>query len=118
MDCLLGHWNMGGNMSTTIGEMGGAVPSGATSSTNIFIINFTQDFGSITALTGSVVTKSITGLLTTDAVHLQCVSGTVAGMSISNVRVSATDTLEVLFTTAVALGIALGSLNYRLTVLR
>lgn len=104
--------------TTVIGEMGGTIPSGATSSTNIFIINFTQDFGSITALTGSVVTKTITGLLTTDAVFLQCVSSTVAGMSISNARVSSADTLEVLFTTAVALGIALGSLNYRLTVFR
>lgn len=104
--------------STINGESGGVVPSGATPSINIFVINFTQDFGSITALTGSVVTKTITGLLTSDAVHLQCVSSTVAGMSISNARVSSADTLEVLFTTAVAVGIALGSLNYRLTVFR
>lgn len=35
-----------------------------------------------------------------------------------NARVSAADTLELFFTTAVAVGITLGSLTFRVTVIR
>lgn len=80
--------------------------------------DFSATFGAITALTGSIETVTVTGLLTTDQVHLECISAPTSGMIIANVRVSADDTLEVYIVTAVALGITLGALNFRLTVIR
>lgn len=80
--------------------------------------DFSATFGAITALTGSIETVTVTGLLTTDQVHLECISAPTSGMIIANVRVSADDTLEVYIVTAVAVGITLGALNFRLTVIR
>lgn len=95
-----------------------SIISGAVARANIVTIDFTATFGVITALTGSAKTQTITGLLTTDQVHIQCVSAVPSGLLAPNARVSAADTLELSFNTAVALGITLGSLTFRLTVIR
>lgn len=91
---------------------------GVQSATSIIIVDFTATFGAIAALLGTIVTKTISGLLTTDAVQVQCLSAPPSGMIIANARVSAADTLEILFSTSIAIGITLGSLNYRLIVAR
>lgn len=95
-----------------------ALITGSAARTNLVTVNFTNTPGAITALTGTAVTQSITGLLTTDQVHIELVSAPPSGYVPPNVRVSSADTLEMFFTTAVAVGITLGSLNFRLTVIR
>lgn len=80
--------------------------------------NFTATFGVIASLLGTEVTQNIPGLLVTDQVHVECVSAPPAGMIIANCRVSAADTLAIYFVTAVALGITLGALNFRVTIIR
>lgn len=104
--------------ATLVGEMGGVVPSGMTPITNIFTQDFSATFGAVASLVGSTFTQNIPGLLTTDSVTISCVSAVPSGMNIANVRVSASDTLELTIGTAVAIGITLGSLNWRVTVLR
>lgn len=103
---------------TVIGEMGGVVPSGFTLKTNIFQKDVSYTPGVIAALVGAVTTTSVTGLLTTDQVVVQCIGTMTAGAAIANARVSSADTLEITFTTAVALGVTLGALTFRLTVFR
>lgn len=100
------------------GEMGGVIPSGFTQKTNIFQQDVTYSPGVIAALVGAATTVSVTGLLTTDQVIANCTGTMTAGAAIANTRVSAPDTLEITFTTAVALGVTLGSLTFRLTVFR
>lgn len=90
----------------------------ATPVTNVFTRDFTATFGAITALTGTAVTQTVAGLLTTDQVFVQCLGTMTAGATIANARVSAANTLEITFTTAVALGVSLGSLSWRVTVFR
>lgn len=85
---------------------------------NLFIMDFTTAFGAVVSLLGSVKTFNIPGLETTDFVSVKCTGGLTVGACIANARVSAPDTLEITFTTAVVLGITLGALNYRLFVLR
>lgn len=82
------------------------------------VLNFTASFGAIAALTGTAVTQAVTGLLTTDQCHVECVSSPPSGYIHPNARCSTNGTLELFFTTAVAIGITLGSLNFRLTVIR
>lgn len=92
--------------------------TGSTQVTKEWLVDFTATFGAISALTGTSVTQTITGLATTDHVNVSCVSTPPSGMVIANARVSATDTLEIRFVTSVALGITLGSLNFRVKVTR
>ena len=56
--------------------------------------------------------RGVPGLLVGDVVQLICTSAPTVGMIIANVRVSATDTLAIFFSTSVAIGITLGSLNF------
>lgn len=105
-------------MAIVNAEMGGVVPSGMTPIINIFTQDFTATFGPVASLVGSTFTQSVTGLLTTDSVMINCVSAVPSGMNIANVRVSASDTLELTIGTAVAIGITLGSLTWRVTILR
>ncbi len=93
-------------------------PTGFTAVTNIFQKDITFTAGAITALTGITSQQTVTGLLATDQVHIQCTAAMTAGATIANAYVSAADTLQVVFTSAVALGVTLGSLTYRLTVVR
>lgn len=87
--------------------------------TNVSGYDFTATVGAVTALTGTTYTTTITGLKTTDQVLVNCITGTLpAGTNIANSRVSAADTLEIRFTTAVAIGVTLGSLTFRVTVFR
>ena len=94
-----------------------AIPS-ATAVTQIFSRDITFTAGAIAALVSTVVTQTVTGLLTTDQVLVQCRGTMTSGAVIANARVSATNTLEITFSTAVALGVSLGSLTYRITVFR
>lgn len=97
---------------------GALLLSGATIE-QVIIQDFTFTPGVITALTGTEVTTAIAGLLTTDQVHVEYIGGAPpSGMIIANTRVSAANTLAIYFVTAVALGITLGSLTFRLTTIR
>lgn len=89
-----------------------------TANANIFMFDFTFTPGSVTALIQNVKTFSIPGLLTTDCVTVSCTSGLGLGANIANCRASSADTLEITFTTAVVLGVTLGSLNFRAVVFR
>lgn len=93
-------------------------PSGFTKLSNIFTVDFTADLGAVAALVGTVKTRTITGLLTTDQVFVQCIGTPTAGAAIANAWVSSADTLSIAFTTAVAIGLSLGSQTYRVTVFR
>ena len=103
------------NLKSTLG---GVTPTGFTAISSIFFQNITVDFGTVVILTGLTATTTVTGLLTTDQVQLECVGVLNSGVAIANVRVSLADTLEVRFNTTTAGNQALGSLNYRLTVIR
>lgn len=92
--------------------------AGATQVSNIFVMDFTTTFGAISSLIGTTKTFNVPGLQTTDFVSVKCTGSMTTGCTIANARVSAADTLEITFTTAVALGLTLGSLNFRLFVLR
>ena len=92
--------------------------TGSSTKTYVWTADFTASFGAITALTGTAVTQTITGLSTNDQVHCECVSAPPSGYVPPNARVSASNTLELYFNTPVALGITLGSLNFRTTVIR
>lgn len=105
-------------MAIVQGEMGGVVPSGFTPIKNVFQQDVTYTPGVIAALTGATTTVSVSGLLTTDQVVANCTGTMTAGAAIANTRVSSADTLEITFTTAVAVGVTLGSLTFRLTVFR
>lgn len=100
------------------GGISSAPPSGFTQISNVFQKDVTFTPGSVAALVGAVTTTSVTGLLTTDQVLVQCTGSMTAGAAIANARVSATNTLEITFTTAVAIGVSLGSLTFRVTVFR
>lgn len=108
--------------SNSSGATSWHVPQQATARTVLgpgtTILNFTDTFGAISPLTGTEVTEIVIGLLTTDQVHVECVGAPPSGYIPPNARVSADDTLKLYFNTAVALGITLGSLDFRLTVIR
>lgn len=93
-------------------------PAGFTALKNVFTTNFTADLGAVAALVGTVKTQTLTGLLVTDQVLVQCIGTPTAGTTIADAWVSSSDTLSIAFTTAVALGINLGSQTYRVTVFR
>lgn len=111
---------MGVKGTTGVGASisGASVLSGGGAVTKIFTKDITFTAGAIAALVATVNTQTVTGLLTTDQVLVQCLGTMTSGGIIANARVSATDTLEITFTTAVAVGISLGSLSYRVTVFR
>lgn len=93
----------------------GAVRSWKQSGTQVLEyqrFTFTATFGVIAALLGTIKTVNVPGLKVGDIITLQCTSSPPAGMVIANARVSAADTLEISFTTAIALGLTLGSLNF------
>ncbi len=94
------------------------IVTGGTARTKMATVDFTNTPGAITALTGTAVTQTITGLLTTDQIHVELISAPPSGYLPPNARVSAADTLEMYFNTGVALGITLGALNFRATVIR
>jgi hypothetical protein len=93
-------------------------PSGFNKISNIFTVDFAKDFGVVITLTGLSGTATVSGLQTTDSVMVYCISAIPNGVSIANARVSAADTLEVKFATAVLGNVVLGSLNYRIVVFR
>jgi hypothetical protein len=97
---------------------GASVLAGGVAVAKIFRTDVTFTPGSIAALVATVKTVAVTGLLTTDAVAVNCIDGLGLGAVIANTRVSAADTLEITFTTAVAIGVTLGSLAFRVTVFR
>lgn len=84
----------------------------------ILHFSFTATFGAITALTGTKVTQAITGLKTTDVILVQCFGVITLGAAIANARCSVDGTLEIEFTTAVAIGVTLGSLTYHVVAFR
>ena len=84
----------------------------------VHTVDFNATFGAIAALVTTVKTQAITGLLTTDQVHVNCIDSPPSGLVIASARVSAADTLEVALSTSVAIGITLGAVNYRVTVVR
>ncbi len=105
--------------STVANAVSGTPISGFTAITSVFTKDVSITAGAITALTGTTVTATVNGLLTTDTVIVNCVSAiSPAGMILANARVSASNTLELTINTAVALGITLGALTFRVTVLR
>lgn len=107
-----------GASSNVPGAIGSVPISGFTGITNIFTKDVTYAPGVIAALVGAATTTTVTGLLTTDAISVFCTGTMTAGATIANARVSATNTLEITFTTAVAVGVTLGSLTFRVTVFR
>lgn len=98
------------------GSTGPAGPTGPGNGVTIGVINFTANFGTVTAQTGNTVTQSIPGLLVTDQVHVECVSAPPSGYQPPDAWVSAAGVLSLFFNTSRAC--TLGSLNYRLTVVR
>lgn len=107
-----------GASSNVPGAIGSAPPTDFTGITNVFTKDVTYTPGIIAALVGAATTVTVTGLLTTDSVNVFCTGTMTAGAAIANARVSAANTLEITFTTAVALGVTLGSLTFRVTVFR
>lgn len=104
--------------SNVAGAIGSVPPSGFTAIQNVFTQDVTFTPGAIAALVGAAKTVSVIGLLTTDQVCVNCTGTMTAGGIIANARVSVADTLEITFVTAVAIGITLGSLTFRVTVFR
>ena len=98
-------------MSETTNAVG-MLPTGNSPVTSVRKFSFTATFGAITPLNGTEVTQSVPGLLVGDVVQVICTSTPTVGMIIANARVSATDTLSILFSTSVAIGITMGSLNF------
>lgn len=93
--------------------------TGALEVSGLAIVNFTAEFGAITPLTGTIVTQTITGLDPEfDRVSVSCISAPPSGLIIANARVSADDTLEILISTSIAIGITLGSLDFSVTITR
>lgn len=109
---------MGTMTVSSTGTLQSNPPSGFTRWNNIFTKDITFTAGAITALVGITSQQTVTGLATTDHVVVECTQAMIAGATIANAYVSAADTLQVVFTTAVAVGVTLGSLTYRLTVFR
>ena len=93
-------------------------PPGFSRIPNIFATDFTADLGTVVTLNGLTAAQTITGLLTTDQVLVQCLSALPTGVAIGNARVSAADTLSLRFVTGVVGNVALSSLSYRVTVFR
>jgi len=90
----------------------GITSPGASPVTSLTKFSFTATFGAISALTGTVVTQNVPGLVVGDVVQVYCTSAPPSGLVIANARVSAANTLEIFFSTSVAVGITLGSLNF------
>lgn len=89
----------------------------ACSAKNLYTIDFTDTYGAIAALLGATKTRNITGLLETDFVSLLALDS-LSGACISHCWVSAPGVLSIRFVTAVALGVTLGAVNFRLLVVR
>lgn len=98
--------------------VGSFPPSGFSPVGNIFTVDFTADLGTVITLNGLTATQSISGLLTTDQVAVECVGDLPTGIAIGGARVSVNGTLAIRFVTSVVGNVALGSLSYRVTVFR
>lgn len=107
-----------GQSMFTAPSINSIAPNGFNRISNVFTVDFAANFGTVITLLGLTGTTTVTGLQTTDSVIVYCISNLAAGVAIGNARVSAADTLEVKFTTAVLGNITLGSLNYRIVVFR
>lgn len=92
--------------------------SNGTPVSNVYKVDIAATFGAVATLVGLTATATCTGLITTDAVAVNCLGAMPAGSIIANARVSASDVIEITFVTAVVAGVSLGSLNYRITVFR
>lgn len=84
---------------------------------NLYTLDFSDTYGAVAALVGATKTRTISGLLTTDYVDLIALDS-LSGAAISHCWVSSADTLSIRFVTAVALGVTLGAVNFRLLVVR
>lgn len=89
------------------------VTSGTPKISQVIGFTFTTSFGSVATLIGTIKTIAVPGLQVGDIVCVNCISSPVTGMILANARVSATDTLELYFTTAIVIGITLGSLTFK-----
>jgi hypothetical protein len=105
-------------METATVGISAIASGGATPVSQMMKFTFTTAFGAVTALVGSALTVNVPGLKVGDVVTVICTSAPPAGMVIGNTRVSAADTLEIQFVTAVAIGITLPSLNFAGVALR
>ncbi len=105
----------GTRLTSSIGSL---PPANFTPVSNVFARDFTADLGTVTLATGLAATQTLTGLLTTDQVVVQCIGVLPLGVGIASARVSAANTLEVRLTTSIVAGVAIGSLAYRVTVFR
>lgn len=83
----------------------------------LYTLDFTDTYGAIAALLGATKTRNIAGLLETDFVSLLALDS-LSGACISHCWVSAPGVLSIRFVTAVALGVTLGAVNFRLLVVR
>lgn len=84
----------------------------------LILMDFTANYGEVLAHYGNEITQLIAGLLTTDQVHIACLSAPPQGFIPPNARVSAAGTLKLFFTTSKESHLELGPLNWRLTILR
>lgn len=100
------------------GISGSAPIAGAVSVSNIFNVDFTANLGTVITLDGLTATQTINGLRTTDQVVVQCLSTLPTGIAIGNAQVTAANTMSIRFVTGVLGNVALGSLSYRVTVIR
>ncbi len=100
------------------GPSGGTTgPTGPGSGITTLVVNFTATFGNVPAGNGVEVTRTITGLLTTDQVHVECVTPNPPHFYFPpNARASAADTLTLFFNSYKTY--SLPSLNWRVTVVR
>lgn len=96
----------------------GTPPTGFTAVSQIFTKDVSVTAGAIAALVSTLVEVTIAGLLVTDQVLVQCRGTMTSGAIIANAKVVSSNTLEITFSTAVALGVTLGALTYRVTVFR
>lgn len=105
-------------VSVVPNQISGEPIAGFTAISQIFSRDFSMTAGDIPALVGALVTVTLNGLLITDQVLVQCRGTMTPGAIIANAKVVSTNTLEITFVTAVALGVTLGALTYRVTVFR
>lgn len=105
-------------MSAITGSGIQSFPVNGTVVRNIFTVPLTTAVGTVTALTGSIFTATVTGLLITDTVFVSCQGALTAGAAIGNARVPTNGVIELDMVTAVALGAVVPSLTYSITVIR
>lgn len=104
--------------TTSIPAVVSVPPAGFTKISNVFTVDFTASLGTVITLDGLTATQAISGLLTTDQVHVSAIGALPVGIAIGNAYVSVNGTLSIRFVTSVIGNVALGSLSYRVTVFR